>query len=109
VPTYSNNRGVIRHCGRLVLLDAGMLLNAKIFHIASAEDDILVDLIRGANLFLWPRLASFCAKGAHILERYGRLVRVNFVKHTNIAIKLSAGAAFGFLKNVVYTEYRSWR
>ena len=56
--TYSYNGRVIGHGSWLVLLAGALLLDAKIFHIAAAEDDILVDLIRGGNLFFWIALAT---------------------------------------------------
>ncbi len=59
--TYANNSWVIRHGRRLVLLDVGVILDAKILHIASTEDDVLVDLIRGANLLFRAALPSLSA------------------------------------------------
>lgn len=60
--TYADNSRVIWHGGRLVLLDAGVFLDAEILHIAAAEDDILVDLIGGTDFVVGPPLAALCAE-----------------------------------------------
>jgi hypothetical protein len=104
---YSDNGWVIWHGGRLVLLDARGVLNSEVLHVASSEDDILVDLVRRTDLLFWPAFATLCTEGAHILEGNGRLVGVDFVKHTNIAIKASVGADCAC--TTMHTEYRSWR
>lgn len=68
--TYTNDSWVIGHGWRLVLLDAGVLLNSKILHIASSENDVLVDLIRGRNLLLWSAFSTFGSERSDILEGY---------------------------------------
>lgn len=49
--TYTDNGRVVWHGWRLVLLGGSRtLLDAQIFHIATSEDDEVVDLIRGRYL-----------------------------------------------------------
>ena len=81
--TYSYNSRVIGHRG-LVFLDARVFLDAKVLHIATTENDVLVHLIRGTNLIFSP--TTFCAERTNVLERYCGLVRVDLMEHANVAI-----------------------
>lgn len=69
--TYANDSWVIRHDGRLVLLDRGVLLDPQILDVAAAEDDVFVDLVRRRYLLFRPAFAALCAERADILERHG--------------------------------------
>lgn len=66
--TYANNGRVIGHGRGLVLLDARMFLDAKILHVAASEDDILVDLIRGADLLFGTAFSPLSSKRTNIFE-----------------------------------------
>lgn len=57
--TYSDDSRVIRDSWRLVLLDARVLLDSQVLDIASTEDDVLVDLVRGSNLLLRSTFTAF--------------------------------------------------
>lgn len=60
--TYADNGRVIGHDGRLVLLDARVFLNAKILHVAASKDNVLVDLIRGADLLFRATFSPLCSE-----------------------------------------------
>lgn len=83
--TYSNNGRIIGHGRSFCLLEAGMLFDSQILHIAATKDNILVDLVRGSYLFCWPASASFCAEGPDIFQGYRRLIRIDFMESANVA------------------------
>lgn len=67
--TYPNNCRVIWHGWRgLVLLDARVLLDAEVLHIAAAEDDVLVNLFRWSNLVFGPASTTLGAKRTDIFQ-----------------------------------------
>lgn len=58
--TYPKDRRVVRHVRwRLVLL--GRIDNGQLFHVATTEDDVLVDLIGAGHFERWITLATFGA------------------------------------------------
>jgi hypothetical protein len=81
--TYADNCRVVWHGGGLVLLDAGVLLDSEIFHIASTEDDIFVDLVRRRDLFTTS--PTFCAEGTDILEGDCGFIRIDFMQSADVA------------------------
>ena len=60
--TYAEDCGIIGD-RRLVLLGSRRtLFYAEILHIAAAENDILVDLVRGGHFLLGIVLATLCSE-----------------------------------------------
>lgn len=57
--TYSDDGRVIRNSWRLVLLDAGVLLDSQVLDIASTEDNVLVNLVRRRNFFIRSTFTAF--------------------------------------------------
>ena len=82
--TYSNNGWIIWHWGRFLLLGCGVLLNAQILHVATAKDDVLVDLVRAGLLLGRVGGAAFSAVGGDILEGDGGGLAVDFVQGADI-------------------------
>lgn len=68
--THADDGWVIRNSRGLVLLDARVVLDSQVLHITASEDDVLVHLVGGRNLFVWPAFTAFCSEGPHILERH---------------------------------------
>lgn len=56
--TYAYDGRIIRHSWRLILLDVGMFFNPQVLDVAAAEDNVLVDLIGGRDLFFRSALAT---------------------------------------------------
>lgn len=93
--TYSDNSGVVGHNRRLVLLyRCWGLLDPQVFDICAAEDDVLIELVRGSNLLARLAVLGFAAlgsKGADILEGDGGIVRVDLVQCAYIAMRFVSG------------------
>ena len=85
--TYAEDGGIVGDGGWFVLLDARVLLDAEVLHVAAAEDNVLVDLVRGRDLVLRPASAALGAVGPDIFERYGRLFGVDFVEDADVAAR----------------------
>jgi hypothetical protein len=69
--THSKNRRVVRHLRWLILFGFGRLLNPQIFHIATSEDNILVDAIRSWDFIFWVRATTFRAIRRDMFESDG--------------------------------------
>jgi len=85
--THPKNGWVIGDRRWLVLLHGRRLLNPKVLHIASAEDDIFVDLVRRCYFVCRGRLTTFSAVRSHIFEGNSGLVRIDLVEGTNVTIQ----------------------
>lgn len=108
--TYVDNSRVLGHGRRLVLFDARMVLDPQVLDIAAPENDVVVNLIGRCYLFFGSTPPALGAERANILERYGRLVRVDLVKNTDISRGDEQGD-WGAALNVhqVLTECRFWK
>lgn len=70
--TYAEDGRVIGDSRPLILLSRNRsFFDAQVLHIATTKHNILVDLVRRCNLFLWILLASFGTEGGDILEGDG--------------------------------------
>lgn len=78
------NRRIVGNLGGAVLFGRRSLLDTQILDITAAEDNVLVDLIRGTYLFLWVAFAALCAEGLYIFERDGRVIAVDVVERATI-------------------------
>lgn len=72
--TYVQDRRVFGHRGRSILLDARGVFNTEVLDITAAEDDVLVDLVRGCYFFFGPTFTTLRTEGPHVLEGDRRLV-----------------------------------
>jgi len=82
----TEDRRVIRHCGRLLLLGGRRaFFNPQVLDICATEDDILIELLRGRDKLLRVRFPMLGAKRPHILKGYGRVIRVDAVEGARIA------------------------
>lgn len=63
VGTYSDDGWILWHSRRGLFLD--LLFDAEVLHIASSEDDLLVDSLCGRDLVT--ASAALGTEGAHIL------------------------------------------
>lgn len=88
--TYTKYGGVIGDLGGFGLCGGWGLLNAQVLHVATAEDNVLVDAIRRGDLLIGIALAALCAEGGDILERDGGFLRVNLVEGSDVSIFESA-------------------
>jgi hypothetical protein len=61
-----------------------VFLDSKVLHVATAEDNIFVDLVGRSDLDLGPTSPALGAEGPDILEGNCRFFRVDLVKHTDI-------------------------
>lgn len=83
--TYVDDGRVLGHGRRLVLLDARVFFDPQVFDIAAAENDVVVNLVGRRYLIFRPTPSALCSVGADILERHGRLVRVDLVEDADIS------------------------
>lgn len=84
--TYTKNSGVIRDPRWLWGRSLTLLLSsdADVLHIASPENDVLVDTGRGGNLVGRVSPSTFGTKGHHILKGYCGGLGVDFVQGADI-------------------------
>lgn len=83
--THADDSRVFGHCRRVVLLDAGSILNSQVLHVAATEYDILVDLVGRRNLLFGTAFAAFRTEGANILQGHCRLFRVDLVQDADVS------------------------
>jgi hypothetical protein len=58
IKTYVQDRGVFGHRGRSILLDARGVFDTEVLDITAAENDVLVDLVRGCYFFFRPTFTT---------------------------------------------------
>lgn len=85
--THTDDGRIIGHWRRDILLGgSGGLLHAQILHVATPEDNELVDLRRAQDLFRRVRLAAFSAMRLDIFQRDGRLGGVDLDQGADVAV-----------------------
>lgn len=93
-----------------------MLLDAKIFHVAAAEHDVLVDLIRRRDLFFGPASTTLRSERSDIFKRNCGFVRIDLVEcayvaveSVRISIDLGAGADSDNVPDIALGDERDAR
>lgn len=61
------------------------MVDPQVLDISAAEDDVIVDLIRGRDLFVGVASATLAAEGLDILEGDGRVFGVDFMEDAGVA------------------------
>lgn len=86
--THSENGRVVWHLRRSWLRLFWLLLDSQVLHIATTEDNVVVDGVVCGNLFGRVAFTTFGAEGGHILEGYGGVLRVDLDEGTDVALML---------------------